>query len=230
LCGRLNLRSPAAAWCQQFLPEFDPEHLPASFAELPPRYNVAPTQSIVCIYRESTGEARQPMLTRWGLVPSWAKDLSIGNRMINARSETVDSKPSFRKAFTSRRCLIPADGYYEWKQVSDGKQPYLFEHSGGQLLALAGLWEENSKVAASPLRTCTIITTSANQSVSAVHDRMPVLLSPADQDQWLDPGFRDPAALMKLLRPAPEDLLAFHPVSRRVNNARNDDEACQKPD
>jgi putative SOS response-associated peptidase YedK len=218
------------------LPQLDPEHF--SFEE-PPRYNIAPTQSIVCILRESTGrtlvqdpkwtgQPRTPIKARWGLVPSWAKDLAIGNRMINARSETVDSKPSFRKAFASRRCLIPADGYYEWKKVSDGKQPFLIEPKDGGILAMAGLWEENSRIAedGTPIRTCTILTSEANQTTSVVHDRMPVLLSQRDHEQWLDPGFRDTEELKALLAPAPEDLLQMTPVSRHVNSPKNDDEEC----
>jgi putative SOS response-associated peptidase YedK len=148
--------------------------------------------------------------------------------MINARGETVDSKPSFRRAFASRRCLIPTDGYYEWKKVAGGKQPYLIEPNDGGILAMAGLWEENCRIAedGTPIRTCTIITTDANQTTSKVHNRMPVILSLRDHEQWLDPGFRDTETLKALLAPAPEDLLQMTPVSRYVNSPKNDDEQC----
>lgn len=194
----------------------------------PPRYNIAPTQSIVCILRESTDQPRIPAKARWGLVPSWAKDLAIGNRMINARSETVDSKPSFRKAFATRRCLIPTDGYYEWKKVADGKQPFLIEPNDGGVLAMAGLWEENCRIAedGTPIRTCTVITTEANQATSKIHNRMPVFLGQHDHEQWLDPSFGNSKTLKALLAPATDDLLRITPVSRYVNSPKNDDENC----
>jgi len=225
LCGRFTLRTPSAEWCQLLLPQMDCTQF--SFDE-PPRYNIAPTQSIVCIIRESTDRSRTPIKARWGLVPSWAKDLAIGTRMINARCETVDCKPSFRKAFASRRCLIPTDGYYEWKKLADGKQPFLIQRNDGGLLAMAGLWEENSRIAedGTPVRTCTIITTDANQMTSAIHDRMPVFLSQRDHEQWLDPGYRETEKLKALLAPAPEELLQVTPVSRHVNSPKNDDEQC----
>lgn len=171
------------------------------------------------------------MKARWGLVPSWAKDLAIGNRMINARGETVDTKPSFHKAFATRRCLIPVDGYFEWMKTDDGKQPYLIEPVAGGVLAMAGLWEENRKVSddGSTIRTCTIITTSANRKTSTLHDRMPVLLDREDHDRWLDPGFRDVQELKGLLVPAAEELLDMTPVSHRVNSPKYDDEACVQP-
>jgi putative SOS response-associated peptidase YedK len=167
---------------------------------------------------------------RWGLIPPWAKDLAIGNRMMNARSETLDTKPSFRKAFVARRCLIPSDGYYEWKNVSDGKQPYLIEPKSG-LFAMAGLWEENTKLAANgeTLRTTTIITTEANETTSGVHHRMPVLLDESNFETWLDPNFRDLDTLKNLLVPAPNDALKLTAVSRHVNRATNDDPGCVEP-
>ena len=150
--------------------------------------------------------------------------------MINARSETLDTKPSFRKAFATRRCLIPSDGYYEWRKVSDGKQPYLIEPKSG-LFAMAGLWEENTKLAidGDPIRTTTIITTEANETTSDVHHRMPVLLDESNFEVWLDPSFRDLDALKNLLVPAPNDRLKLTAVSRHVNRASNDDPACVEP-
>ena len=199
--------------------------------DLQPRYNVAPTQMVPCVLRRGTGQPRSIETLRWGLVPSWSDDLSIGNRMINARGETVDSKPSFRRAFAGHRCLIPADGFYEWKKVDGGKQPYLIEPAAKGMLAMAGLWEENSKVSedGTPIRTFTIITTSANQLMSKLHDRMPVLLDPNDFDRWLDPGFRDVQELKQLLVPAADDLLTMTAVSRRVNSPRHDDIECVVP-
>ncbi len=151
--------------------------------------------------------------------------------MINARGETVDSKPSFRRAFASRRCLIPADGFFEWKKVDGGKQPYLIEPAAGGILAMAGIWEENSKIAEddTPIHTFTIITTSANKLMSQLHDRMPVLLDANDFERWLDPGFRDVQQLKQLLVPAADDLLRMTAVSKRVNSPRNDDIECVTP-
>ena len=228
MCGRFTLRTPASQWAQLFLPQLAPELSPA---DQPPRFNIAPTQSIDCVLQEQAGQLRSVVQMRWGLVPSWADDRAIGNRMINARGETVESKPSFRKAFARRRCLIPADGYYEWKKVDDGKQPYLIERSDGGMLAMAGLWEENRKVAddGQPLRTCTVITTSANPTTSSLHDRMPVFLETSDHDRWLDPGFHEVDALKALLSPAPSDRLKLTAVSRHVNSPRNDDPACVVP-
>lgn len=228
LCGRFTLRTPPAQWCQLFLPEMSPDELPIDSA---PRYNIAPTQAIACVFRPGTGQSRTAANFRWGLVPPWADDLSIGNRMINARAETVDSKPSFRKALAARRCLIPADGYYEWKKVADGKQPYLIERKDGGMLAMAGLWEVNRKIAddGSAIQSCTIITTTANGLTEEIHDRMPVLLDAADYDQWLDPGFRDTEKMKALLAPAPDDWLQLTPVSRRVNSPKHDDPDCVEP-
>ncbi|MGB7348090.1 MAG: SOS response-associated peptidase [Pirellulaceae bacterium] len=230
MCGRLTLRAPAASWCQMFLPQLEPHELP----EIPPgpRYNIAPTQRIATIVQHQPGDHRQLMFPRWGLVPSWADDLAIGSRMINARSETVDSKPSFKRAFASRRCLVLADGYYEWAKTASGKQPYLIQPSEGGVVAMAGLWEANKKLAVSdeePILTCTILTTSANAATESIHDRMPVFLSESDYTTWLDSSFRDTDALKTLLRPAAADFLLATPVSKRVGNVRNDDPECVEP-
>lgn len=228
LCGRFTLRTPSAEWCQLLLPHLD---LKQYAIDDPPRYNIAPTQSVICILRESTGDEAIPARLRWGLVPSWAQELTIGNRLINARSETVDSKPSFRRAFASRRCLIPADGYYEWKKGANGKQPFLIEPSDGGILTMAGLWEENRRIAedGTSIRTCTILTTDANRATSQVHHRMPVFLCQRDRTRWLDPGVRDTESLKSMLAPAPDELLRLTPVSRYVNSPRNDGEQCVVP-
>lgn len=229
MCGRFTLRTSMHDWSQLFFSDMQPAT--DALQDDPPRYNIAPTQAIAAVLREATGEAGRVRHLRWGLVPSWAKDLSIGNRMINARGETVDSKPSFRSAFKSRRCLIPADGYYEWKKTSEGKQPYLIEPSGGGIMAMAGLWEENSRVTedGTPIRTCTIITTRSSDAMAGLHDRMPVLIDEADFGRWLDPGFRDVDDLKALLEPAADDALTMHAVSKRVNSPKHDDVECVEP-
>ncbi len=232
MCGRFTLRTKPSAWCQLFLPHLDPDTLATQYGmENLPRYNIAPTQSVACIVWREVRQPWRPAMMRWGLVPAWADDLSIGNRMINARGETIDSKPSFRRAFASRRCLVLADGYFEWKKIDGGKQPYLIQQPGSGPFAMAGLWEENSKVTAdgSKLATCTIITTEANQVTREVHDRMPVILAPDQQQPWLDPTNRDTGQLKSLLRPATGDLLRLTPVSQRVNSPKNDDAACIEP-
>lgn len=228
MCGRFTLRTPVAEWAQLFLPDLRPDEISL---EDPPRYNIAPTQVVACILRKATGQPRTLEHLRWGLVPSWADDLSIGNRMINARGETVDSKPSFRRAFASRRCLIPTDGFYEWKKVDGGKQPYLIEPVAGKMLAMAGLWEENRKIVVddTPICTFTIITTSANKEMSQLHDRMPVLLDANDMERWMDPGYRNVEELKQLLVPAVDDSLQMTAVSRHVNSPRNDDIECVTP-
>jgi putative SOS response-associated peptidase YedK len=237
MCGRINLRTSPRAWCQRFLPACDPETLPPEFsADFKPRYNIAPTQPVLVVMTDlETGE-RQLNRLRWGLIPPWADELSIGARMINARSETVHEKPSFRNAIAARRCLIVADGYYEWKKVADGKQPYVIERSGTpspaeRVLALAGLWETNTKASGdgSTLRTCTILTTDANQTTADIHHRMPVILSDDGADLWLDQTVTDPDRLKPLLVPALDNLLSVRAVNRHVNNARHDDERCLSP-
>jgi putative SOS response-associated peptidase YedK len=216
-----------------FLPDLAPDELAiaASQIAMPPRFNIAPTQLIACVGRDDVGRPRRIFSARWGLIPSWAKDLAIGNKMINARGETVDSKPSFRKAFAARRCLIPADGYYEWMKTDDGKQPYLIERPDHGMLAMAGLWEINKRLGSDdqPVVSCTIITTNANRTTSPIHDRMPVFLRQADHEVWLDPGVRDTDQLKSLLVAADEDLLRPVAVSRRVNSPKNDDAGCIEP-
>ncbi len=174
-------------------------------------------------------------MLRWGLVPHWARDAAIGNRMINARAETVAEKPAFRAAFRQRRCLIAADGIYEWRKAPDGaKQPYFIRRADDAPFAFAGLWERwrtpgDGTHGGEPLETCAIITTEANQTLAPIHHRMPVILAADDHDAWLDPEPPSAAALTALLRPAPADAVIAQPVGRHVNNARNDDPACIAP-
>lgn len=165
---------------------------------------------------------------RWGLIPRWAKDASIGNRLINARAETAAEKPSFREAFRRRRCLIPADGFYEWKKEADGKQPWLIRRMEGKGFAFGGLWERWNGPEG-PVESFTILTTSPNATVGPLHDRMPVIVAPAAFDLWLDPEVDGPLLLENILRPAPDDLLEAHPVSRLVNSPANDEPACIAP-
>ena len=164
----------------------------------------------------------------WGLIPSWAKDPSIGNRMINARAETAREKPSFRKAWSERRCLLPARGFFEWKRTDQGKRPCFIHRADGDLLALAGLWETWTAADGTPLESTTILTTAPNGLMQGVHDRMPVIIAPGDWSDWLDDG-EDGASsdrVMALACPAPDDVLAVHEVSRLVNNPANDDPRC----
>jgi putative SOS response-associated peptidase YedK len=186
-----------------------------------PRYNIAPTQPVVAV-RPGERAGREARMLRWGLVPFWAKDLAMGSRMINARGETVAEKPAFRQAFRRRRCLIPADGFYEWQKVPGGKQPWYISARGEGPLAFAGLWERwDKRGTETPVESCTIVTTAANATLAPLHDRMPVILDPAAWDAWL--GADTPSAeLRDLLRPAPDGLLAARTVSRRVNSPAND--------
>lgn len=213
MCGRYALYTPVEAMVRLF-------GLAEAHAE-PPRYNIAPTQLVPVVRADVQGSRRADSL-RWGLVPFWAKELAIGNRMINARGETVAEKPAFRQAWRRRRCLIPADGFYEWQKLPGGKQPWFISSGGQGPLAFAGLWERwDDRGKAEPVESCTIITTLANGTLRPLHERMPVILSPQAWDRWLDPGVGEDE-LSSLLRPAPDDLLSAHPVSRRVNSPAND--------
>ena len=194
-----------------------------------PDYNVAPTRDVpVLRVRE---EARHLDYLRWGLVPRWAKDLRIGSKMINARAETVATKNSYRSAFTRRRCIVAADGFYEWKRLDPKtKQPMYIYRTDGDPLAFAGLYErwtdaENLR----EIHTCTIITTTPNDDMANIHDRMPVLLAPSRWDEWIDPTNSDVDTLQQLLVPAPNGLLTSHPVSELVNNVRNNEPALLNP-
>jgi putative SOS response-associated peptidase YedK len=193
-----------------------------------PRYNIAPTQSVPVIRQNPKEPVRELSLFRWGLVPSWAKDPSVAARMINARSETASTKPAFSEALKFRRCLVPADGFYEWRKTGKAKEPYCFEINDGQLFAFAGIWERWNDPSGKPLETCSILTTTPNAVTSAVHDRMPVILNPDNYDLWLDPGLKDAALVSDLLRPCDARLMRCYPVSSRVNSVINDDEECSR--
>src|SRR5664280_1580089 len=191
-----------------------------------PRYNVAPSQSVGIIRQDRAKPERRFSLARWGLIPYWAKDASIGYKLINARSETVGSKPAFREAFESRRCLIPADGFYEWKREGQTRQPFHLSLQDDSLFAFAGLWDRWKDTSGQVVESCSILTTTPNALLANVHDRMPVILRPEAYDLWLDPGFRRAETLKEMLNPFDATLMKRYPVSTRVNFVRNDDPQC----
>ncbi len=204
--------------------------LPPSF-EIQPNYNTAPTQEMpVIIQLEDTRHIKK---RHWGLVPFWAKDISIGSRMINARIETLSSKPAFKAALKYRRCLIPANGFYEWVGNAGSKQPYFICLPSGEPIAFAGLYEiwegKEAPPGASPYKSCTIITTEASDSVRDIHNRMPLILKPEAFDEWLDPDNKDPAKIEELLKSYHVKDLTGYPVSRLVNRVENNSKACIEP-
>jgi putative SOS response-associated peptidase YedK len=189
-----------------------------------PRFNIAPTQEVPVIRRREQGREAAPL--KWGLVPSWAKDEKVGARMINARGETVSEKPSFRSAVKTRRCLVPASGFYEWVKTEDGKQPHFIHFADARTFAFAGLWERWHQRGGGPLDTFTIITTSPNPLIAELHDRMPVILPSAAWREWLEPAPLETDRLEQLLVPHPAENMEAYPVSRHVNSPRNDDPEC----
>ncbi len=220
MCGRFTLYASGQLLSQTF-----DAPLPSDFA---PRYNIAPAQSITAV-RTAAGGNREITLLKWGLIPPWSKDPAIGARMINARSETALEKPSFRTAFKRHRCLIPANGFYEWQKKERSKQPHYVRMRDGRLFAFAGLWDRWEGVEGDAIESCTILTTGANSVLAPIHDRMPVILRAADYRLWLHPEVWDSWLLMPLLAPfPPEDMVAF-PVSPRVNAPTVDDERCMEP-
>ena len=194
-----------------------------------PRYNIAPTQPVPVIRQNPKEPIREISMMRWGRIPSWARDSSSATRMINARSETAGTKPAFRDSLKSRRCLIPADGFYEWVRTGKAKQPYCCEVNRGELFAFAGLWDRWKDPTGGWVKTCSILTTTPNAVTSAVHDRMPVILDPDGYDLWLDPGMRDVSAASELLKPCDARLMRCFPISTRINHVANDDEGCPAP-
>jgi putative SOS response-associated peptidase YedK len=191
-----------------------------------PRYNIAPTQPVPIIRQHPKEPRRELSLVRWGLIPSWAKDTSGAAQMINARSETAATKPAFRDALASRRCLVPADGFYEWRRAGKVKQPYCFEVNDGELFAFAGIWECWKDPVGKWIKSCSILTTTPNKVTAAVHDRMPVILDPDSYDPWLDPGMKKVEGLSEMLKPYDARTMRSYPVSNRVNHVANDDAEC----
>ena len=218
MCGRYTLRTPVETLAVHFEIDEYPSSISAS-------YNIAPTQGVAAVIAED-GRRKLEML-HWGLIPSWADDPSVGNKMINARAESVAEKPSFRKAFRNHRCLVLADGFYEWQKTGNGKQPYYIRMEDDSPFAFAGLWEswQNGR----EIRSCTIITTSPNEIAAPIHDRMPVILHPEDYEMWLDPDFDEREPLTTLLKPFPAEAMEAYPVSRRVNRPANNDPGVIEP-
>ncbi len=225
MCGRFALISDTETLIDTF--GVAPETLTAMPPSLP-RYNVAPTQPITAIRLNPTSKKRELTFFQWGLIPSWANDIKMGSRMINARGETVAEKPSFRTAFKRRRCIIPADGFYEWQKLGSHKQPMYIHPTNNTLFALAGLWEMWRSPDGDSIQSCTIITTTPNELMAPIHDRMPVILEPEDFDMWLDPGDR-PEQGLHLIRPFPSEKMAAYPVSAFVNKPINDTPQCIAP-
>jgi putative SOS response-associated peptidase YedK len=194
-----------------------------------PRYNIAPRQPVPVIRQHPKEPERVMSLMKWGLIPAWSKDASGAARMINARSETAATLPAFRDTFKSRRCIVPADGFYEWVRAGKTKQPYCFEVNDGGLFAFAGLWERWKDPNGQWIKSCSILTTTPNSVTCAVHDRMPVILHPHTYDLWLDPGMTDTATVAELLCPFDARLMRSYPVTSRVSQVQNDDAECAKP-
>jgi putative SOS response-associated peptidase YedK len=221
MCGRFTQRHSADAIATEFQLEFVPDS--------PPRYNIAPTQLIAAVTQPADATQRQFRVFQWGLVPFWAKDASLGAKLINARSETVAEKPSFRAAFRYRRCLILADGFYEWQRQERRKQPYFFHLQDDRPFAFAGLWEHWEGPQGEIKETCTILTTEANDLLRPIHNRMPVMVPPQEYDLWLDPSLDTASQLLPLLHPYPAEEMASYPVSSLVNKASSDRPECLEP-
>jgi len=240
MCGRYATTKSAAALVDEFDVAAPPDE------ELGPDYNVAPTVKVYAVVERGDDAVRSLRVVRWGLVPSWAKDPSIGSRMINARVETAAEKPAFRRAFAKRRAILPAAGYYEWYTPDDPdapkgrngkpvKQPYFIRPADGSSLAMAGLyefWRDPTRAADDPLAwlvSATILTTTATDDLGRIHDRAPLLVPRTDFGRWLDPSVTDPAGLADLLVPAAPGLLEAYPVSTQVNSVRNNDPSLLDP-
>ena len=219
MCGRYTLTTPGDAVAELIELESAPR--------LAPRYNIAPTQESAVV--RQIGDHRRLLSLRWGLVPYWAAEPGIGNRMINARSETVAEKPAFRSSLRRRRCLVPADGFFEWRRTAAGKQPYLIRLDGGGPFTFAGLWDRWVPHDGEPIESFTILTTRPNELTSAVHDRMPVILPPSHHELWLDPKEGRSKRLAPVLRPFPADRMEAFPVSTVVNKPANDTAECIAP-
>ncbi len=220
MCGRFTLRLTPTELAQFFRLVSEPA--------IAPRYNIAPTQAVAVVRQE--GNARELVLMRWGLIPAWAKDGKSGASLINARAETVAEKPSFRSAFQKRRCLIPADGFFEWRKAGNKtKQPFFIGLRNDQPFAFAGLWERWKSPNGTPIESCTLITTTPNKRLAEIHDRMPVILPNTVWDVWLDSKIQNGASVQSLLVPYPASEMRTYRVSTLVNSPRNDVPACLQP-
>jgi len=218
MCGRYRLSRRAEILASHFYAEYEGMDWEA-------RYNIAPTQTVPAIRQDPV---RRASLMRWGLVPNWTKDVTVGTSMINARSETAAQKPAFKELLQRRRCLIPADAFYEWKRTGKSKQPFCFEMVERESFAFAGLWDSWRTPEGTALETCTILTTKPNGLIADVHDRMPAILPAASYDLWLDPGFRDLAGTTEMLKPYDAGLMRRYPVGECVNSVANDGPECSR--
>ncbi|MYC27259.1 MAG: SOS response-associated peptidase [Nitrospira sp. SB0662_bin_26] len=218
MCGRYTLTCTPEVLAEAFRLEAAPDHQP--------RYNVAPSHSVVCVRAALPARKREAVTLRWGLIPSWAGEPAKGMNLINARAETVAEKPSFRKPFRERRCLVPADGYYEWKREGLRKQPYHIRLNSERPFAFAGLWDRWTGADGKTIESCAILTTTPNERLASIHDRMPVILPPVAYEPWLDPGSQDATRLLPFLASYPADEMIAVPVSRLVNDPRVDDARC----
>ena len=220
MCGRFTLRASPAEVARRF--DLEEGATGEALAQRGPRYNIAPGQEVAVVRAAPDAAGRVLEWRRWGLVPRWAEDPSIGHRMINARAETAAERPAFREAFRRRRCIVPADSFYEWAGSDRGRQPYRIARVDGDLFGIAGLFETWRGAGGEVLDSCTLLTVAANRVVGRLHDRMPVLLEPDAYAAWLDPTLEDRGVLAGLLAPCPDERLTLHPVSARVNDVRND--------
>ena len=223
MCGRFTLTVPRLERIEAALGD----QLAGSWPALAPRYNIAPSQAVAIVRQTPAGLCELAMV-RWGLVPSWSEEPRTAYSTINARAETVDHKPAFRHAFHHRRCLVPADGWYEWQPAQPRKLPWYFHRQDGGDFAFAGLWERWEREDQA-LESCSIIVTAANRLAARIHDRMPVILAPEDYALWLDPQAPDPAALKAMLKPCPEAGLTCHRVGLQVNSPKHDDPSLVEP-
>ncbi len=221
MCGRYSLALPGQLWFEIFgLSD------PPAWA---PRYNIAPTQPVAAVLVPTDQGQRQFRLLQWGLIPSWAKAPGVGSAMINARAETAATKPAFRTAFRQRRCLVLADGFYEWQQQGRRKQPFYVRLLDDRPFAFAGLWEYWEGPEGQAIDSCALLTTEPNALMRPLHHRMPVILEPDAYTPWLDPAVQDPDTVQPLLRPYPPEAMIAYPVSPRVNDPANDSAACIEP-
>ena len=221
MCGRFTLATPE----QDLVVQFNLPDIP----DLQPRYNIAPTQPVAAVRVPASGEDRELVMLHWGLIPFWAKEPDLGARLINARSETVAERPAFRAAFRRRRCLVPADGFYEWQKQNGSKQPFFIHLQDRRPFAIAGLWERWEEPEGGVIESCTLLTTRPNELVRALHNRMPVILHPRDYALWLDPEAEDVNVLSGLFDPYPAGEMEAYPVSRYVNSPQNEGPDCIEP-
>jgi putative SOS response-associated peptidase YedK len=219
MCGRYTLIAEGRQWQRKLGLQEEPR--------LEARYNIAPSELIAIVRRAHGGN--HLAVVQWGLVPFWADDAKIAHRLINARGETAGKKPAFRAAMRYRRCLVPADGFYEWQETDSGKQPMYVRLAGGQVFAMAGLWESWESPAGEVRESATILTTEANALVERMHDRMPVIVEPEDYDRWLDPGMQKPEQVQDICRPYPAEEMGAWPVCRAVSNPRYKGADCIQP-